>query len=347
MNARIQILKQVATRKWLSDQYTTLPLFSDDLRGKTVVITGANRGCGLEAAKHFAEMNVARLILACRNVDAGNLAVKEIVETTGGSGIVTCWPLDLASFDSVREFARRVDDEKLRIDIFVGNAAIQSSKWATTEDGWETVLQIDYLSHVLLTVLLLPNMNTPASADEVSKPRIVLLSSEAHYFIPRLQEADSPNILSQLNDSEYCSKQSVMDQRYFVAKLLALFFCRELARRVDKDTGPIVVAVSPGLCATDLDHESSTNMFMAPIKRLLMPLIARTAEMGSRTIIHAAVGKNEDVQHGKYLANCRVEEESAYSLSAEGLSVQVRLWDETMQILRNVDPRVGVILQGL
>ncbi|KAJ7203602.1 putative short-chain dehydrogenase [Mycena pura] len=103
-------------------------------------------------------MNVGRLILACRNVDAGNIAVTEIIEATGCSGIVTYWPIDFASFDSVREFAHRVDVEKLRIDILVGNAAIMTSKWGTTEDGWETMLQADYLSHVLLTVLLLPYM---------------------------------------------------------------------------------------------------------------------------------------------------------------------------------------------
>ncbi|KAJ6554733.1 hypothetical protein B0H19DRAFT_152161 [Mycena capillaripes] len=49
-------------------------------------------GVGFEAAKHFAEMNIGRLILACRNVDAGDLAVKQIVEVTRCS-TVTCWPL--------------------------------------------------------------------------------------------------------------------------------------------------------------------------------------------------------------------------------------------------------------
>ena len=112
--------------------------------------------------------------------------------------------------------------------------------------------------------------------------------------------------------------------------VFTLFFCRELARRVDKDTGPIVLAVSPGLCATDIDHESTSSMITGPLKRLVMPFIARTAEMGSRTIIHAAVGKNDEVKQGKYLANCKVEKESAYSLSAEGLSV-VRREDQREQ----------------
>lgn len=91
---------------------------------------------GFEAAKHFAEMNVERLILACRNVEAGNVAAKEITGVTGCSS-VTCWPLDLGSFTSVREFATRIEDEKIRVDILVGNAAIMTSKFAATDDNWE------------------------------------------------------------------------------------------------------------------------------------------------------------------------------------------------------------------
>ncbi|KAJ6551758.1 hypothetical protein B0H19DRAFT_1031184 [Mycena capillaripes] len=340
MNARIQILKQVLTRKWFNDQRTPLELAPGDLSGKTVIVTGSNRGVGFEAAKHFAEMNVGRLILACRNVDAGDLAAKQIVEATGCS-TVTCWPLDLGSFASVREFANRIDEGKIHVDILVGNAAIMSSKFTTTEDKWETMLEVNYLSNALLTLLLLPNLSV------TSKPRVILLSSEAHYFISQLAEAnDGPLILSKLNDRQHCSKQSVMDQRYFVSKLFILFFARELARRVDSDTGPTVVSVSPGLCSSDLDIES-TAPTMRPLKRIVMSFISRTLEMGSRTIVHAAVSDDDQVQHGRYLANCRAEKESEFSLGQDGMIAQSRLWDETMQILKIIDPRVETILQSL
>ncbi|KAJ7171088.1 hypothetical protein C8R46DRAFT_1349191 [Mycena filopes] len=339
MNARIQILRQVLTKKWLTDQRTPLELAPGDLRGKTVVITGGNRGVGYEAAKHFAAMNPARLILGCRNVDAGNLAVQQIIEATG-CATVTCWPLDLASFASVRAFASRIDEENFRLDIFVGNAAIMSSKFRTTEDNWETMLQVNYLSHALLTLLLVPKLST-------EKSRVILLSSEAHYFISDIEEANEPVMLSKLNDHQHCSKQSVMDQRYFLSKLFVLLFARELARRVDSITGPRVACVSPGLCSSDLDIESTTSPFLRPIKRVVMSFISRTPEMGSRTIIHAAVGDDDSVEHGKYLANCRVEMESGYSLSEEGMMLQKCLWDETMQILQAVDPKLETTLRDL
>jgi FlaA1/EpsC-like NDP-sugar epimerase len=47
-----------------------------DLSGKTVLITGANTGLGFEAAKHFASMNPAKLIIVCRSQEKGEIASK-------------------------------------------------------------------------------------------------------------------------------------------------------------------------------------------------------------------------------------------------------------------------------
>ncbi|KAJ7080588.1 short-chain dehydrogenase [Mycena belliarum] len=342
MNARLKILRQVLTRKWFTDQRTPLEMVSGDLTGKTVVITGSNRGVGFEAAKHFAGMNVGRLILACRSIKGGNLAAQDICASTG-CGSVECWLLDLGSFASVQSFATRIEEENIRVDIFIGNAATMSSKLSTTEDEWETMLQVNYLSNVLLTILLLPHMSPRKNEFQ---PRIILMSSEAHYFIQHLKEADGPEMLSKLNDPQHCSV-SVMEQRYFVSKLFVLFFSRELAHRVNSETSPIIVSVTPGLCSSDLDIESTNSQTMRYLKRVVMSFISRTPEMGSRTIIHAAINPEGPTQHGRYLANCRIEVESNYSLSTEGMLVQHRLWDETMHILQSIEPRVEKILQAL
>ena len=47
------------------------PLVTEDLTGTIVLITGANIGLGLEAAKHFASMNPERLVVACRSEEKG------------------------------------------------------------------------------------------------------------------------------------------------------------------------------------------------------------------------------------------------------------------------------------
>ena len=52
------------------------PVVKVDLTGRVVVVVGANTGLGFEAAKHFAEMNPARLILTCRTAEKGEAACK-------------------------------------------------------------------------------------------------------------------------------------------------------------------------------------------------------------------------------------------------------------------------------
>lgn len=60
---------------FLHDAFRKKPrVVNADLTGKTVVIVGANTGIGFEATLHFASMKLAKIIMACRNIDKGNAA---------------------------------------------------------------------------------------------------------------------------------------------------------------------------------------------------------------------------------------------------------------------------------
>ena len=58
------------------------------VEGRVVVITGANVGLGLEAARHFANLKPARLILGCRNEDRGNQALQGTVDASALEALV-------------------------------------------------------------------------------------------------------------------------------------------------------------------------------------------------------------------------------------------------------------------
>jgi retinol dehydrogenase-12 len=120
----------------------TLPLAHKDLTGRTVIVTGANVGLGLETARYFYGMNPARLILAVRDISKGETAKQSILDTASNSNgsnssKLEVWQLDLSSFDSVKRFAKRCNEELERLDILLNNAAIVPSQFSLTDDGYE------------------------------------------------------------------------------------------------------------------------------------------------------------------------------------------------------------------
>jgi retinol dehydrogenase-12 len=61
---------------FVRSQWTDLPPNPNmDLTGQTVLVTGSNTGLGLEAAKQFARMNPAHLVLAVRSTTKGEEAL--------------------------------------------------------------------------------------------------------------------------------------------------------------------------------------------------------------------------------------------------------------------------------
>jgi retinol dehydrogenase 12 len=134
-----------------------VPLVTEDLTGKVVLITGANIGLGFEAAKHFASMNPERLIIACRSEDKGKQAIKgdpltysfPLMETMAADHVqieikeatkfdkAELFLLDLASYASVSAFCEKVEKEVPRLDILVENAALAQAEFIPTPDGWE------------------------------------------------------------------------------------------------------------------------------------------------------------------------------------------------------------------
>ena len=91
---------------------------------------------------------------------------------------------------------------------------------------------------------------------------------------------------------------------------MEVYIVRALAERLPlADYGVIINTVNPGLCSTDLIRNVGTTFTGVLTKifvKILRALLARTAEEGSRNLLHAAVAGQDS--HGKYLSDCEIKE---------------------------------------
>nr|XP_053638166.1 retinol dehydrogenase 13-like [Cherax quadricarinatus] len=129
---------------------------SESLNGKTVIITGANTGIGKETALEMA-LRHARVIMACRDMDKCREARKDIALASRNKYIY-CQECDLASQESIRNFAKMVNEKEARVDILINNAGVMRCKKSFTKEGIELQFGTNHIGHFLLTNLLLDKL---------------------------------------------------------------------------------------------------------------------------------------------------------------------------------------------
>ena len=150
--------------------------------------------------------------------------------------------LDLASLDSVREFAAKILEEEPRIDILINNAGVMAIPTRTlTQDGFEMQFGTNHLGHFLLTNLLLDRIKEAPSA------RIVNVASKG-YLTGNL---DFDNLNSE--------KSYVPLVTYGTTKLANILFTRSLAKRLE-GTGVTTNSLHPGVIMTELGRHLTLSM---------------------------------------------------------------------------------------
>ncbi|KAF8525873.1 short-chain dehydrogenase [Hysterangium stoloniferum] len=330
---------------FLREQWRTIPLISGSLHGRSILLTGANVGLGHDAAKHLAKKKPARLLLTAREMNVSENTCQKIGgEVAAQKTELQPLTVDLSSFKSVIKLVETLEQHpEWKVDTIVFNAAKATRQYSKTEDGWETTLQVNYLSNVLLCLLLVPQLLKNASTEIPS--RIIFVSTDGHHFI---DETKIPlkTTLHTLNDDSY-STPSAMRHRYPVSKTLLLMFARELSARLPKNASITVMSVSPGFCHSSLTRESESTIFGRIFLGLLKSVVARTTEVGSRTIVHAVAAPDARDLHGKYIASCQAVEESDFIFGDKGKEVSDDLWNDTLEVLSKVDSRVGEIIASL
>jgi len=245
-----------------------------DLKGKIIVITGANIGIGKAAAEVFARRG-ASLRLLCRSEEKTRPVIEELKRLAGHDDVKFI-PLSLDDLGSVRAAAKQLLAMDEPIHVLINNAGLAGQR-GKTKDGFEIHFGVNHLGHFLLTTLLLDRIRASAPA------RIVNVASRAHYYAKGIDWNELREDTAHYNGMN----------EYSISKLANVLFTKELARRLS-GTGVTTYAIHPGVIASNI---------WARVPGIVRPLVhafMKSSEEGAHATVHTATADSVAHESGKY-----------------------------------------------
>lgn len=221
----------------------------------TVIITGASSGVGLQAAKALAETGQWHVVMACRNISKTQKVAQDVGMSPDNYTIIH---LDLASFESVRNFVKDFRASGKSLDALVCNAAIYMPLLKDplrTPEGYELSVATNHLGHFLLCNLMLEDLKKSSS----SEPRLVILGTVTHNpkelggkIPPRPDLGELKGLAEGFKPphSMIDGKKFEPVKAYKDSKVCNVLTMRELHRRYHESTGITFSSLYPGCVAT-------------------------------------------------------------------------------------------------
>jgi len=263
-------------------------ILSQDLAGRTYIVTGGNSGIGFETVRHLARQG-AHVILACRRVAEGEKA-KSLILSERVKGSIEVRELDLCHLESVRNFAKPLLETGTKIQGLVNNAGIMNSPQGKTKDGFELQFGTNHLGHFLLTELLIPTLKNSAPA------RIVNVSSCFH------DRAMGREGRIDFNDLNFERKKYDGWEAYAQSKLANLLHAKQLAKRLS-GTGITVASVHPGWVRSNLIKHSMPLWLQNTILRPILKLAGMIEPWeGAQSTLYALLSPEVPAQSGAYFS---------------------------------------------
>ncbi|MGK2866441.1 MAG: SDR family NAD(P)-dependent oxidoreductase [Mycobacterium sp.] len=296
---------------------------------RSIIITGANAGLGLECARAILARDKSwHIVLAVRDVTRGEAAVAEL----GSHDRCTVLACDLASLRSVRDFTAAFAAAGLPpLHAVVANAGLQVvSGIQQTDDGVETTFGVNHLGHFALIEGLREQLVEPA--------RIIMVASGTH----------DPKKFTLMPHPRYTSAEALAHpqpgeavdgrRRYTTSKLCNVLYTYELDRRLGHgERGITVTAFDPGLMpASGLSRDYAPVQkvvwrMMSPLLRLL-PNVNSVATSGAR-LAALAIDPRFDGVTGEYFEGATAIRSSTDSYDTDKAR---DLWDTSAYLLSSV-----------
>jgi NAD(P)-dependent dehydrogenase (short-subunit alcohol dehydrogenase family) len=260
-----------------------------DLTGKRVIVTGGAAGIGIETAKALAGAG-AEVTLAVRNLESGEQAARDIIESTGNKAVLVAH-LDLADQASVRSLAGSWEGP---LDILVNNAGLMAAPLMRTPEGWEMQFATNHLGHFALATGLHRALAAAGGA------RIVSVSSSAHL---------GSGIV--FDDIHFRVRRYDQWLAYAQSKTANVLFAVEATRRWAAD-GITSNALMPGAIRTGLQRYVTEDELNAMRRAMSGGNVAavnwKTPEQGAATSVLLAVSPLVEGVGGRYFEDCNEAE---------------------------------------
>ena len=274
------------------------------MEGKAVLLTGANRGIGLETTRALARLG-AHVVMVCRDQDLAACAMDDVHQTTGSDRLETL-RADLSSMADIRAFAKAFGSKHDRLDVLVNNAAIVPRRRQVTAEGIELQLAVNHLAPFLLTHLLKEVLRESAPS------RVVNISSGTH-------------VRGRIDRDDLQAERGYRGmRRYSATKLMNILFTRALARRLE-GTGVTTICLTPGFRHTGLSRD------YRPFLDGMVRLMAGTPDEGAALVIHAITSPELEGVSGVYIdRHMRITDPSERAMDDE---MGEWLWGESERLV--------------
>jgi NAD(P)-dependent dehydrogenase (short-subunit alcohol dehydrogenase family) len=288
-----------------------------DMRGKTVVITGATSGIGQVAAVRLAAHG-ARLVLVARDQRRGQETLDQV--RASGPGIDhSIHYADLFRLREMKRVATEIGTAEPRIDVLINNAGAIFGRRVLTDDGLERTFALNHLAYFVVTALLRPRLIASAPA------RVISTSSGAH-SAGRIDFDDLQSAKAFRGGLlDYVIYGGPGFKVYARSKLLNVLFTRELARHL-AGTGVTANCLHPGFVATRFG-ESAEGFQGFTVN--LAKHVAISPERGADTLVYLASSPDVAGVTGQYFYKRHPVEPSRGARDDEAAR---RLWTETARL---------------
>ncbi|UCG72512.1 MAG: SDR family oxidoreductase [Chromatiales bacterium] len=278
-----------------------------DLAGRTVLITGATSGLGLESMRVLA-MRGAHVIGTGRTLDKAERACASV------AGSTTPVALELTDFDSVMRCAATVQALDQPVDVLMCNAGVMALPQLEQVYGLEKQFVTNHLGHFLLVNLLLDRVQSAPQG------RVVVVSSSAlKWAAPEGIEWDNLS-----GERDYDARRA-----YGQSKLANVLFSLELARRLE-GTAATCNALNPGPVLTNVGRHAPG--WLVTLGNLLGPLFMKQPDQGAATQCYLAAHPFVAGVSGRYFQDCNPISVGGHT---EDTAMAARLWDVSQEFTRD------------